>query len=95
MKKNIHPTWNKTKVTCNCGAVFTIGTTISEFTADICSKCHPAFKKGGANEYVVDRDNRIEQFKARMEKSATLIAEREKAKKVSKTKSSEPKSVEK
>jgi len=66
MKKDIHPPYHqKAKVTCACGAVFTIGATKPEFEVEICSECHPFYT---GKEKIVDVAGRVEKFKARMEK---------------------------
>ena len=44
MKKGIHPTYQKTKVTCtSCGTEFETGSTVKEIRVDTCSKCHPFY----------------------------------------------------
>ncbi len=69
MKKEIHPKYNpKAKVTCACGNVFTVGSTVSEMHVEICSKCHPFFT---GREQLIDTAGRIEKFKLRREKAGT------------------------
>ena len=43
MKKDIHPEYTDTQVTCTCGNTFTTRSTITSGTmrADVCSQCHP------------------------------------------------------
>ena len=45
MKKDIHPAYQKVKVTCtSCGATFETGsTTGEEIRVDTCSNCHPFY----------------------------------------------------
>lgn len=63
MKKEIHPEFNKdAKVTCACGASFTIGSTNKEINVEICSQCHPFYTN---QEKIVDTAGRVEKFKAR------------------------------
>lgn len=63
MKKNIHPEFYKdSKVTCACGASFTVGSTQKEAKVEVCSACHPFYT--GA-EKVMDTAGRVEKFKAR------------------------------
>ena len=38
--KNIHPKLVDCKVTCACGATFTTKSTMPEFHAEVCDKCH-------------------------------------------------------
>ena len=45
MKKDIHPAYVETVVTCNCGNTFTTRSTqpSGEIRADVCSACHPSY----------------------------------------------------
>ena len=44
MKKDIHPSYEKTIIRCACGeAVETRSTKGGEIKVEICSKCHPFF----------------------------------------------------
>ena len=38
--KDIHPKLVDCKVTCACGATFTTKSTVPEFHAEVCDKCH-------------------------------------------------------
>ncbi len=70
MKKEIHPTYYpKAKVTCACGNVFTVGSTVPEMRVEICSKCHPFYT--GRTE-LIDTAGRIEKFKARRTKAEAV-----------------------
>ena len=67
MKKDIHPKYDiKTKATCACGAVFEVGSTMSEIKVEICSQCHPFYT---GNEKIIDTAGRVERFNKR--KAAT------------------------
>ncbi|HOO47904.1 MAG TPA: 50S ribosomal protein L31 [Candidatus Paceibacterota bacterium] len=64
MKKDIHPKYNdKAKVTCACGATFTVGSTMDEINVEICSQCHPFYT---GNEKVLDTAGRVDKFKKRV-----------------------------
>ena len=68
MKKDIHPQYfPEAKVTCACGAVFSVGSTKPELSIEICSNCHPFYT--GADK-IVDTAGRIDRFKAKQAKSA-------------------------
>jgi large subunit ribosomal protein L31 len=41
MKKEIHPSYTASTVTCACGNVFETNSTKPEIKVDVCSKCHP------------------------------------------------------
>ena len=63
MKKEIHPPYYpQAKVTCACGASFTVGSTREKLAIEICSHCHPFFS--GADK-ILDTAGRVEKFKAR------------------------------
>lgn len=65
MKKDIHPEFNlDSKVTCACGASFSVGSTKKDIEVEICSQCHPFYT---GQEKVVDTAGRVEKFKARRE----------------------------
>ena len=59
MREGIHPECFQAKVRCHCGNEFTVGSTVSEITVEICSKCHPFYT--GQQKAVAAR-GRIEQF---------------------------------
>lgn len=65
MKKDIHPKYyNNAKVTCACGAAFSVGSTQENIYVEICSQCHPFFT---GKEKLLDTAGRVDKFKARME----------------------------
>lgn len=69
MKKDIHPKYyEKAKVHCACGNIFTIGSTQPELKVEICSKCHPFYT---GREQLIDTAGRVERFRARREKAQT------------------------
>lgn len=68
MKKDIHPKYYKTKVTCACGNTFTVGSTKEFIDTEICSKCHPFYT---GQEKIVDTLGQVQKFKARMAKKGT------------------------
>lgn len=63
MKKEIHPKYNnEVKVTCACGATFSVGSTMDSINVEICSQCHPFYT---GNEKVLDTAGRVDRFKKR------------------------------
>ena len=60
MKKDIHPRYFHTQVTCACGASFETGSTKETMRVEICSKCHPFFT---GKHKSVDTGGRVERFK--------------------------------
>lgn len=59
MKKDIHPKYEKAKVTCICGNVFETCSTQEEIRVEICSQCHPFFT---GKQKLVDTAGRVERF---------------------------------
>ena len=60
MKKDIHPKYYDTAVTCGCGNKFQTRSTRKELKIDICNNCHPFYT--GKLKFV-DTAGRIEKFK--------------------------------
>jgi large subunit ribosomal protein L31 len=59
MKKNIHPKYVESQVTCGCGSKFTTRATKPELKIDICSVCHPFYT---GKQKFVDREGRVDKF---------------------------------
>jgi large subunit ribosomal protein L31 len=60
MKKEIHPKFFDTVITCACGATFETKSTQKEIRVEICSNCHPFFT---GKQKFLDTAGRIERFK--------------------------------
>ncbi|WP_418791142.1 50S ribosomal protein L31 [Phosphitispora sp. TUW77] len=60
MKKDIHPKYEATVVTCACGETFESGSTKKQLKVEICSKCHPFFT---GKQKFVDTSGRVDKFK--------------------------------
>jgi len=61
MKKDIHPTYMDTKVTCSCGNSFTVRSNKESLHLEVCDKCHPFYTGGGTKASktgAVDKFNR-------------------------------------
>jgi large subunit ribosomal protein L31 len=83
MKKDIHPKYYpEAKVTCACGNVFSVGSTIPEIHVEICSLCHPFYT---GKQKLVDTARRVEKFQSRALKQ-TEAATARKGKKAKKAK---------
>ena len=69
MKRDIHPEYHETQVSCTCGASFTTRSTMTGATirADICSECHPFYT---GKQKILDTGGRVARFEARFGKSA-------------------------
>jgi large subunit ribosomal protein L31 len=69
MKKDIHPQYFKeAKITCACGAVYTVGSTVENIQVELCSKCHPFYT--GEKQKILDTARRVEKFTERVAKKA-------------------------
>jgi large subunit ribosomal protein L31 len=62
MKKDIHPQYYASTVTCSCGNTFVTGATKPTLRVEICSKCHPFYT---GQQRIVDTEGRIERLKRR------------------------------
>jgi len=60
MRKEIHPEYMTTKVTCACGNTFEVRSNKPELSIDICNECHPFFT---GSEKIVDAAGRVDKFK--------------------------------
>ena len=70
MKADIHPTYHpNAKITCACGAKWKGGTTKESLEGGICSACHPFYT---GKEKILDTQGRVDKFKKRMEKAASM-----------------------
>jgi len=79
MKKDIHPTYfTDSKVTCACGAKFSVGSVKEKIEVEICGACHP-FYTGGSK--VIDSAGRVERFKSRQSKISTKTPKKKASKK--------------
>ena len=62
MKKDIHPGYEETTITCACGNVIKTRSTRKNIRVEICSKCHPFFT---GKQKLVDTSGRVDMFNKR------------------------------
>ena len=62
MKKDIHPNYAETTITCACENVIQTRSTVKDIKVEICSACHPFFT---GKQKLVDTAGRIERFNKR------------------------------
>lgn len=62
MRKDIHPVYEETTITCACGNVINTRSTKKDIKVEICSKCHPFFT---GKQKLIDTGGRIDKFKKR------------------------------
>jgi len=69
VKKDIHPDYVETTVTCTCGNTFTTRSTAKNgvIHADVCSQCHPFYT---GKQKILDTGGRVARFEARFGKKA-------------------------
>ncbi len=72
MKKDIHPEYFQTTVTCACGSTFETGSTVKDIKVEICSNCHPFFT---GKQKLIDTAGRVERFRR---KYGDYMADRDK-----------------
>jgi len=64
MKKDIHPQYTDTQVTCTCGNTFTTRSTVASgsIRSDVCSQCHPFYT---GKQKILDTGGRVARFEKR------------------------------
>jgi large subunit ribosomal protein L31 len=69
LKRDIHPEYHETQVSCTCGASFTTYSTLAEgsIRAEVCSECHPFYT---GKQKILDTGGRVARFEARFGKKA-------------------------
>ena len=60
MKKDIHPKYVESTISCACGATIKTRSTKPKMTVDLCSACHPFFT---GKQKLVDTAGRVEKFR--------------------------------
>jgi len=67
MKKEIHPEYFDTTITCACGNVIKTRSTVKDIKVEVCSACHNFFT--GQHKFV-DTAGRVEKFQQKYGKNA-------------------------
>jgi large subunit ribosomal protein L31 len=62
MKKDLHPEYAETTISCACGNIIRVRSAGRKMSVNTCSACHPFFT-GKAT--LIDTAGRVEQFKRR------------------------------
>lgn len=65
MKKDIHPQYKRSVITCICGNTFETRSTVGDLKVEICSQCHPFFT---GKQKLVDSAGRVERFQRKYAK---------------------------
>ena len=67
MKTGIHPTYYPdATITCACGTVHHIGSTVEKMQVEICAACHPFYT---GQDKIMDTAGRVEKFRSRAAKA--------------------------
>ena len=67
MKKDIHPEYKETTVTCACGEVIHTRSTKQNIRVEICSSCHPFYT---GKQKLIDSAGRVERFRRKYGKKS-------------------------
>lgn len=62
MKKDTHPDYTDSEITCACGNLIKTSSTVDKMHVNLCSACHPFFT-GSAK--LVDTEGRVDRFRKR------------------------------
>jgi large subunit ribosomal protein L31 len=62
MKKEIHPEYTDSEISCACGHVVKTRSTVKKMHVNLCSACHPFFT-GTAK--MLDTEGRVDRFRKR------------------------------
>ncbi len=62
MKKDLHPEYFETAVSCACGNSFETRSSVPVMKVEICSACHPFFT---GKQKLIDSAGRVERFQKR------------------------------
>lgn len=87
-KASIHPTYYpESKITCSCGATYTIGSTHKSLKVDICRECHPYYS---GNQKFIDTAGRVDRFREKMATAQARQSDKNKKKSTKPAKADKP-----
>ena len=70
MKQDIHPPYtSQAKMTCACGAIYLVGSTMPEVHIEVCASCHPFYT---GKQKMLHTARRVEKFADRKKKAETM-----------------------
>lgn len=72
MRKEIHPKYTETTITCACGNVLHTRCTKESMRVEICSNCHPFFT---GKQKLMDTAGRVERFQRKYGLTLTTVQE--------------------
>ena len=59
MKKNIHPDYKISTISCACGNTFVTRSSVGDLKVEICSNCHPFYT---GKQKLIDTAGRVEKY---------------------------------
>ena len=62
MRKDIHPKYVETTITCACGNVVRTKSTVENLRVEICANCHPFYT---GKQKLVDTAGMVEKYRKR------------------------------
>lgn len=93
MKAKIHPKYyENATITCACGNVFKVGSTVEKIEIEICSACHPFYT---GKKKLVDSAGQVDRFQKKMEIAKKFKEEKEAKEKKAKAKKTSSKKTKK
>ncbi len=91
MKTAIHPDYfEDAKITCACGAVYQVGSTLKEISVELCAACHPFYT---GKQKIIDSARRVEKFTEKVTKKSTEKVSAKKVKEAARASKKKEKSV--
>jgi len=60
VKEKIHPNYNTSLATCQCGETFETGSVKKQLRVELCSKCHPFYT---GKQKFAEIGGRVDRFK--------------------------------
>ncbi|MDD5614065.1 MAG: 50S ribosomal protein L31 [Candidatus Omnitrophica bacterium] len=66
MRKEIHPKYVNTTISCSCGNIIHTRSTKENMKVEVCSACHPLYT--GEKQRIVDTAGRVEKFRRKYAK---------------------------
>ncbi len=91
MKTAIHPDYfEDAKITCACGAVYQVGSTLKEISVELCAACHPFYT---GKQKIIDSARRVEKFAEKVTKKSTEKVSAKKVKEAARASKKKEKSV--
>lgn len=91
MKNAIHPEYFETaKISCACGASYTVGSTVAEISVELCAACHPYYT---GKQKIIDTARRVEKFGDKLAKKDATKTVAKRAKQAARSATKKPRAT--